>query len=74
MGAALFFVFFSMLAVPLLAAWARLHNPNTPLQANDVVIQPMNFLRIVGLPLASAAFLACFALGWRKFAHPERSL
>ena len=72
MGAALFFVFFSMLAVPLLGAWSRLHNPKTPLQAQDVMIQPITFLRWVGLPLALAAFIACFALGWRRFARAER--
>ena len=73
LGAGLFFSFFSMLAVPLLAAWSRLHNANTPLQAGDVVIQPISFLRLVGLPLAAAAFVTCFVVGWRKFAHQEHS-
>lgn len=68
LGAALFFAFFSMLAIPLLAAWSRLHNANTPLQAGDVVIQPLSFLRLVGLPLAAATFVTCFVLGWRRFA------
>jgi hypothetical protein len=67
LGAALFFAFFSMLAVPFLGAWSRLHNANTPLQANDVVLQPIAFLRLVGLPLALAAFVTCFVLGWRRF-------
>ncbi len=70
MGAALFFVFFSMLAVPVLGAWSRLHNPNTPLEAQDVLIQPVSFLRMVGLPLAAATFIACFVMGWKRFAHP----
>jgi hypothetical protein len=61
-----------MISIPLLGAWSRLHNPNTPLQAQDVMIHPIGFLRLVGLPLAVAAFLTCFVLGWRKFAHPER--
>ena len=67
LGAALFFAFFSMLAIPLLAAWSRLHNANTPLQAGDVVIQPLALLRLVGLPLAAAAFVTCFVLGWKRF-------
>ena len=71
LGAALFFAFFSMLAVPLLAAWSRLHNANTPMQAGDVVIQPITLLRLVGLPLAGGAFVTCFVIGWRRFAHPE---
>ena len=73
LGAALFFAFFSMLAIPLLAAWSRLHSANTPLQAGDVVIQPLTLLRLVGLPLAAAAFVTCFALGWRKFVRAEHS-
>lgn len=73
LGAALFFAFFSMLAIPLLAAWSRLHNANTPLQAADVVIRPIAFLRIVGLPLALAVFVTCFFLGWRKFMRTEHS-
>ncbi len=72
LGAALFFAFFAMLAVPLLAAWSRLHNANTPLQAGDVVIQPLNLLRLVGLPLAAVIFVTCFAVGWRKFMRAER--
>ena len=70
MGAGLSFAFFALLAIPILAAWSRLHNPNTPLQAGDVMIEPIRTLRMVGLPLAGAAFIACFGLGWRKFAHP----
>jgi len=73
LGAALFFAFFSMLAVPLLGAWSRLHNANTPLQSSDVLIQPINFLRMVGLPLAGAAFVTCFVLGWKRFAHAEHT-
>lgn len=69
-GAGLSFSFLAMITVPVVAAWSRLHNPNTPLQSTDVVIEPFGFLRLVGLPLAAAAFAACFALGWRKFAHP----
>jgi hypothetical protein len=70
LGAALFFAFFSMLSVPVLGAWSRLHNPNTPLEAQDVLIQPINFLRLVGLPLAGGAFVGGFIMGWKKFAHP----
>ena len=73
LGAALFFAFFSMLAVPLLAAWSRLHDANTPLQAGDVVIQPITLLRTVGLPLAAAAFVTCFIVGWRRFMHTEHT-
>lgn len=73
LGAALFFAFFSMLAIPLLGAWSRLHNANTPLQAADVVIRPITFLRLVGLPLALATFVTCFFLGWRKFTNAEHS-
>ena len=72
LGAALFFAFFSMLAVPLLGAWSRLHNPNTPLEAQDVLIQPIVFLRLIGLPLAGAAFITCFVLGWRKFSRTQQ--
>lgn len=71
LGAALFFAFFSMLAVPLLGAWSRLHNANTPLQSSDIMIQPITFLRFVGLPLAAAAFVTCFVIGWRKFVRAE---
>lgn len=74
MGASLFFVFFSMLAVPLLGAWSRLHNPNTPLEAQEVLIQPITFLRLVGLPLAGAAFIGCFVMGWRKFSRTQQPL
>ena len=70
----MFFAFFSMLAIPLLGAWSRLHNANTPLQAGDVVIQPVAFLRMVGLPLAAVAFVTCFVLGWRKFIRAEHTL
>jgi hypothetical protein len=70
-GAGLSFSFLAMIAVPLVGAWSRLHNPNTPLQASDIVIEPFGFLRAVGIPIAAAAFIACFALGWRKFAHPH---
>ncbi|MGH9521497.1 MAG: hypothetical protein ACRD3E_03075 [Terriglobales bacterium] len=69
-GAGLSFAFLALIAIPLMAAWSRLHNPNTPLQANDVLIEPFGFLRLIGIPIAAAAFAACFALGWRKFAHP----
>ena len=71
LGAALFFAFFSMLAVPLLGAWSRLHNANTPLQSSDIMIQPITFLRFVGLPLSAAAFVTCFVIGWRKFVRAE---
>lgn len=73
LGAALFFAFFSMLAIPLLAAWSRLHDANTPLQSGNIVVQPIVFLRLVGLPLAAAAFVTCFVLGWRKFTRAEHS-
>lgn len=74
LGAALFFAFFSMLAIPLLAAWSRLHNPNTPLESSNILVQPVTFLRLVGLPLAAAAFVTCFLLGWKRFAHREHTL
>ena len=74
LGAALFFAFFSMLAIPLLGAWSRLHNANTPLQAQDVVVRPIAFLRMVGLPLAVGVFVTCFVLGWRKFTHAAPTL
>lgn len=73
LGAALFFAFFSMLAIPLLAAWSRLHNGATPMQAGDVVIRPIALLRLVGLPLALATFVTCFVVGWRKFARVEHT-
>lgn len=70
-GAALFFAFFGMILVPALAAWARVHNPNAPLQAQDVVIQPLVILQYVGLPLAAATFLLCSYLGHKKFSRAE---
>ena len=73
-GAASFFAFFAMLAIPLLAAWSRLHNPNTPLESGNVLVQPVTFLRLVGLPLAAAAFVTCFVLGWKRFTHREHTL
>jgi hypothetical protein len=73
-GAAVFFMFFSMLAVPLLGAWSRLHNPNTPLEAQDVLIRPITFLRVVGLPLAGAAFVGGFVMGWRKFSRTSQPM
>ena len=72
LGASLFFAFFSMLAIPGLAAWSRLHNSNTPLQSGNVVIQPIGFLRTVGLPLAGGVFVTCFVVGWRKFSRTEQ--
>lgn len=72
-GAGLSFSFLVMIAVPLVGAWSRLHNPNTPLQASDIVIEPFGFLRVVGIPIAVAAFIGCFALGWKKWAHSAPS-
>lgn len=72
-GAGLSFAFLAMIAVPLVGAWSRLHNANTPLQASDVVVEPFGLLRLIGIPIAAAAFAACFALGWRKFAHPAQT-
>ena len=68
-GAGLTFSFLVMIVIPVFGAWSRLHDPNTPLQAGDVLIEPFGVLRWIGIPLAAAAFVACFALGWRKFAH-----
>lgn len=73
MGAGLTFSFLVMIAVPVVGAWSRLHNPNTPLQASDIVIEPFGFLRLIGIPIAAAVFIACFALGWRKWGRPAGS-
>jgi hypothetical protein len=68
-GASLSFVFLAMITVPLVAAWSRLHNANTPLQAGDVVVEPFGLLRVIGLPIAAAVLVTCFAHGLRKFSH-----
>jgi hypothetical protein len=66
-GMALFFCFFMMLSIPVLSVLARLHNPNDPLQAPDVVLFPAAWFRHVGLPLSAAAFAVCFVLAMKRF-------
>jgi hypothetical protein len=66
-GMALFFSFFMMISIPVLIVWAKLHDPNAPLQAPDVVLAPGALFRSVGLPLSAAAFAVCFILAMKKF-------
>jgi hypothetical protein len=66
-GAALFFCFFMMFSIPVLTVMAKLHDPNAPLQAPDVVVAPAALFRGVGLPLSAAAFVVCFVLAIKKF-------
>ncbi|MBZ5627685.1 MAG: hypothetical protein LAO06_02340 [Acidobacteriia bacterium] len=66
-GTALFFCFFMMLSIPVLMVLAKLHDPNAPLQAPDVVLAPTAWFRRVGLPLSAAAFAICFVLAMKKF-------
>ena len=46
---------------------AKLHDPNAPLQAPDVVVAPAALFRNVGLPLSAVAFAVCFVLAMKKF-------
>lgn len=66
-GTALFFCFFMMLSIPVLMVIAKLHDPNAPLQAPDVVLAPTAWFRSVGLPLSAVAFAVCFVLAMKKF-------
>jgi hypothetical protein len=66
-GAALFFCFFMMFSIPVLTVMAKLHDPNAPLQAPDVVVAPNALFRGVGLPLSAAAFVVCFVLAMKRF-------
>ena len=66
-GAALFFCFFMMFSIPVLSVMAKLHDPNAPLQAPDVVVAPAALFRNVGLPLSAVAFAVCFVLAMKKF-------
>ena len=65
-GAALFFCFFMMFSIPVLTVMAKLHDPNAPLQAPDVVVAPARLFRSVGLPLSALAFAVCFVLAIRR--------
>jgi cytochrome c biogenesis factor len=65
-GAALFFCFFMMFSIPVLTVMAKLHDPNAPLQAPDVVLAPTALFRGVGVPLSGAAFVVCFVLAMKK--------
>ena len=65
-GAALFFCFFMMLSIPVLTVMAKLHDPNAPLQATDVVVAPAALFRNIGLPLSALAFAVCFVLAIRR--------
>ena len=65
-GAALFFCFFMMLSIPVLTVMAKLHDPNAPLQAPDVVVAPAALFRNIGLPLSALAFAVCFVLAIRR--------
>jgi hypothetical protein len=66
-GAALFFSFFMMVSIPVLMVMAKLHDPNAPLPAPDVVLAPITLFRNVGLPLSAVAFAACFVLAMKKY-------
>ena len=62
----MFFSFLMMLVIPATALVARLHGP---LEAPDVVVSPMPFLRAFGLPLAGLVFLMTFGLSLRQFSR-----
>lgn len=66
-GMGLFFCFFMMLSIPVLAALARYHGAGAPLQSPGVVIAPEQWFRYAGLPLGAAAFVLSFVVGWKKF-------
>jgi hypothetical protein len=66
-GMGLFFCFFMMLSIPLLAALARFHGSGAPLQSPGVVVAPEHWFRYAGLPLSAAAFVLSFVVGWKKF-------
>ncbi len=63
-----FFSFLMMLVIPATALRARWHGP---LQAQDVVVSPMPFLRTFGLPLSALVFLMTFGLSLRQFGRRE---
>ncbi len=62
-----FFSFFMMVTIAVLVVLAKLHDPNAPLQAPDVVIAPAMVFRNVGLPLSAVVFFVCFGLAMKKF-------
>ncbi len=65
-GTALFFSFFMMFSIAATNVLARLHNPNTPLQAPDVVLAPGPWFRLIGLSLSAMVFVVCFVLTLRR--------
>ena len=71
-GAALFFCFFMMFSIPVLTVMAKLHDPNAPLQAPDVVIAPAALFRSVGLPLSAVAFAVSCVLAMKKVRAEHR--
>jgi hypothetical protein len=68
----LFFAFFAMLTIPVLTVIARLHDPNTPLQAPDVLLSTTRVYRYIGLPLSGLAFIIVFFLAMKKFGRQEQ--
>jgi uncharacterized membrane protein len=72
-GMGLFFSFFAMLSVPVLTVIARLHDPNAPLEAPDVLLQHANFVyRYIGLPLSAVAFVLVFVLTMKRCREREQ--
>lgn len=71
-GMSLFFAFFAMLTIPVLTVIARLHDPNAPLEAPDVLLSTTTVYRYIGLPLSGFAFLVVFLLAMKKFRKQEQ--
>ncbi len=63
-GMGLFFSFFMMVSIPLLAGLARMHGRWL---LPDEVIAPTHWFRYAGLPLSGSAFVVGFVAGWKKF-------
>ncbi len=73
-GTGVFFSFFMMLSIAAVNVTSRLHDPNAPLQAPDVVLAPAAWMRMPGLPLSAVAFVLCFWLAMKKFRKSSSQL
>ena len=67
---ALFFCFFTLVAIPISMLIAHAHRTAAP----DVFLPvPPWLFRRVGLPLSAAAFIAGLVMGWRRFRSTQQS-
>ncbi len=71
-GMGLFFAFFAMSSIPVLTLMARLHDPNAPLQAPDVLVHANFTFRFIGLPLSGVVFVVVFLLMMKRCREREQ--